>query len=61
MPLVSLVSEAIYERCCGDISACSASGVLGVSVFVRFVGADTSVCSASGVLGVCSCIHELLY
>ena len=60
MPLASLVSEAIYERCCGDISACSASGVLGVSVFVRFVG-DTSACSASGVLGVCSCINELLY
>ena len=29
VPLVSLVSVAVFVRCFGDSSACSASGVLG--------------------------------
>ena len=31
VPLVSLVSVAVSVRCFGDSSACSASGVIGVS------------------------------
>ena len=46
VPLVSLVSIAVFVRCFSDHSACSASGVLGVcSVSVRYFG-DHSACSA---------------